>query len=1206
MRHRHLSLAAVGLALVAGAASVRAEDLPTGYGVVAPSGSSFTTSVSPGGDTDDYAFPAFPGTKVTVTVKPSKVVAPALPLVPTLEFVRPNGETADDDSGFLVAVKGTTLTGTMTLDAAGWWKVRVRGKDLAAPVPPADYSSGGYAISIVYKSSPTLPTRPALSKSFTTKNAAIATKSDTDDYTFEGYPGQTIAAKVTKPRSSALFPGLLLFRPDGTEVTGGVAYNGKLASVSTRVGDDEQGTWRVRVFGVDTSEHPDPTAPANTTGAYSLSVKLGKPTAAPSLRPDGNGQYRFAIPAAGGATLSYALSFKGDAPVFNSFTGPTGEAVPGFNGVLKLTSYIVPSSQPIGLYLLTFDAPPTPPTNVTFTSRVTPAPMGKAKKLSLAPVEPIIVSINGISPPSGGSENDTPITITTNGNLVDPSVDDMSKIAVFVDHTLLEPKDTHVTNSTVQAIVPKHLAIGLHDIVVQTTSGQIAVAKDSFEVVPPPRAISIDPVVGSVAGNFPATITGEGFSKLGDPQLVIDGITTSAIVPVHIDSVTDTEFKFTAPSYGAPGVHRFGVIDARNGNVGMLPLGSFEYINSPAINRLVPNLTTILGGDLISVTGANFQPTDHVYLEKTPNSNAYDEILNTFVNTSMHQFTAPVKARGQYNVYVVDQFFQPTPPRVRKLTYFQFTDLSTITAGMFPSGSDVWDGNTVAVADFDKDGYDDLFISRVGGSAIGASSATRVLRNDPSGPGHSKPGQFTDVTADVMPDITASEDWRADRIWATDVNKDTYPDIVIVTNDSTVLSPNASHVRILINEQKSSGTPTERVFRDRTTSLMPTVRMSNPLYSGSAGVADNWRGLDMWVGDVDKGPAGPPEILITHKDMKSELDVSCVPFCSSPFSAGYTYGFYWGGSRAFFWDKNANGGLGKYKFEHNFFPRKAGLRVPITAPGGITVPICNAGYGQPCIDRFTPFIGKRIAAGDLNGDGKPDIAVLSDGDVKRIYPPSAALVTISSLQVAINKFNPSDGAEITDVTAQLTAIGGDFKGDAVEIASVGYPDGNAFGTVVSAKATPAGAGVAMRLLKFKPGAAPSPVFDFEDITAQSLPATSGAEVWQASKILFKDVDSDGDQDMILVCPTPPGGSGPAFRVLRNDIVNVKAGIFTTTLMPLVQGTYMPLGGNEHFEADAMEIGDFNHDGAYDFVLVRADPTAQAPETRIVIIDKKGP
>jgi hypothetical protein len=593
-----------------------------------------------------------------------------------------------------------------------------------------------------------------------------------------------------------------------------------------------------------------------------------------------------------------------------------------------------------------------------------------------------------------------------------------------------------------------------------------------------------------------------------------------------------------------------------------------------------------------------------VYLEKTPGSNQYDELTNTYVDPSMHQFTAPVKVKGVYNVYVTDQFGQPLPPRVRALTFFQFSDLSTTTAGMFPSGSDPWDGTSVAVADFDKDGLDDIFIARMGGATVDGSSDTRVLRNDPNGTGHTTPGQFTDVTQTVMPAITATEDWRADRIWVTDVNKDGYPDIVIVTNDTTVLSQGVSHVRILINEQRTSTNANDRAFRDRTASLMPAVRMSNPLYSGSAGVADNWRGLDMWVGDVDKGPAGPPEILITHKELKQELDVSCSPYCSSPFASGYTYGFYWGGSRAFFWDKTANGGLGKYKFERNFFPRKSGLRVPITAPGGVTVPICNASYGQPCLGKFTPFLGKRIAAGDLNGDGKPDVAVVSDAVVQRIFPPATSMVTISSLQVGINKFNSSDGAEITDVTAQLTAIGGDFKGDAVEIGPVGYPDGNSYGTIVDAKASGLGVGIAIRLLKFKPGALPTAPFDFEDITVQSMPATSPGEVWQASKILFKDVDNDGDQDMILVCPTPPGGSGPALRILRNDIVAATAGVFTTKLMPLLQSPYMPLGSNEHYEGDSMAIGDLNADGAYDFVVVRASTSASAPETRIVITDKK--
>jgi hypothetical protein len=1088
-----------------------------------------------------------------------------------------------------MTTRGLTTTATMTLDTPGWWQVRVRGKNLADLDDEPEYSVGAYSVNVVYKSSPKRPALPIVSKTFTTRGAVISTKADRDDFNFEGYPGQTISATVTKPRSSTLFPGLELYRPDGTKVEGGTTFDGKKATIATTATATSAGTWRVRVYGVDTSPVPDPKAPKNTTGAYTLNVKLGKPTAKPSIQPDVNGQYRFTIPATEGAVIGYTLAYKGSPPVFNSFVNPNGQGVPGVSQ-LKVLSFTIPPSQPFGYYTLTFDAPTPAPTDVTFTSRVTPPSSGKPIRRTLSSVEPVIV-VNGVSPTSGGQANETALIVTTTGNLVDPSVDDPALINLFVDHVPLE--DVTTIGSTVRGTVPANkFTLGLHDVVVRTTSGQVAVADDAFEIVPPPLAAAIDPSVGSIAGGYPMTITGVGFSKLVDPRIVIGDLRT--IVPVNITSVTDTEIKFVAPNYGAAGKTTFGVVDAPNGNGDLCPLNSFEFVSSPAISRLVPSLTTILGGDLISVNGANFQDTDHVYLERSPGSNTYDEMTKTTVDSTMHQFTAPVKPKGAYNVYVTDQFGQPLPPRVRKLTYFQFADLSATTATMFPSGADLWDAASVVVSDFDKDGIDDLILSRVG-AGLSSTSHTRVLRNnDEARPGV---GRFTDVTIDVMPPATTNDDWRADRIFTGDVNLDGYPDLFLVTNDSTVLPSTRSHTRILVNEPLTGSTPNSpRVFRDRTTTLFPGPRGNN---------YDNWRGLDMWVGDIDKGPPAPPEILIVHKDMKQELDVTCAPYCSSPTAGGYTYGFYWGGGRGFFWDKNANGGLGKYKFARNFFPRKSGLRVPVVVPGGGTIPICNGQqYGQPCINRFTPFIGKRITAGDLNADGKPDVAVLSNEVVQRIYPPSSSLVTISSLQVGINKFNPVDGAEITDVTALLTALGGDFKGDAVEIGGIGYPDGNSFGSLVMAKSTPVGGGLAIRLIKYKPGAAPATPYDFEDITSFALPAPPGADLWEASKFLFKDLDSDGDQDLALVCPVPPGGTGPAFRILRNDIVAAKAGILTTALMPLLQNPHLPLSANEHYEADFMAIGDMNDDDAHDFVLVRANTTAPSPETRILITAKQ--
>jgi len=1166
MSHRSIVLGAL---LLGSAALAAADDLPSGYGVVTTSGSTYTTSITPAGDVDFYAFQGFPGTKVTATVKATKA---ATPLAPVVTFVRPDGTVPDDDAGFVVTVKGLSTTATVVLDTPGWWQVRVAGKD--------GTSTGAYSVNVVLKPTPTRPTLPLAAKSFTTKGADIATKTDTDDWTFAAYSGQTVTATVTIPKKGTLFPGLKLYRPNGTEVTGGKAFDGKNASVATTATPNDNGIWRARVYGIDTSEKPDPKAPKNTTGPYTLAVKLGKTVAVPSLKPDENGQYRFLIPAVAGAKISYTLTFKGTAPTFNSFVDPSGVKVPSFTaeGVTKVASFVLPPNSPFGYYALTYDAPTPAPTNVTFASKVVAPASGKPVKGTLSASEPLIL-IGGVTPSSGGSQNPTTISVTTIGDLVDAATPDASRVAMFIDHSRVQ--NVSVVGSTITGTVQPGLAVGPHDVVVQSSGGQVAVAAAAFEVVPPPDPQTIDPSVGSVAGGYPIVITGEGFSKLGDPQICIDALTT--IVPTHINYVTDTKIEFIAPNYGAAGKKTFGVVDNRNGNGKLLPLQSFEFVSSPAISRIVPSLTTILGGDLVTVNGANFQPTDHVYLEKTPLSGQYDLLSNTYVSSTMHQFTAPAKGPGPYNVYVTDQFGQPLPPRTRTLTYFQYADLAATLAGMFPSGTDLWDGATIAVGDFDNAHGDDIVISRIGGAAAASTPNTRILINDGT-------GKFADATASMMPVATTTDDWRADRVWVADVNSDGYPDIFIVSNDSTVISGGRSHTRILVNEPRTGSTPLDRVFRDRTNTIFPGPRGAN---------YDNWRGLDMWVGDVDKGPPGPPEILITNKDLKQELDVTCSPYCASPGGAGYTYGFYWGGSRAFFWDKTANGGLGKYKFERNFFPRKSGLRVPV----GMGIPICNSSYGSPCVGRFTPFLGKRIVAADLNADDKPDVAVVSDDVVQRIYPPSSTPTTISSLQVAINKFDSVNGIEITDVTDRLTAIGGDFRADAIAIGLLGYPDANSFGTIAISKAVPT-SGLAMRLLKFKPGVAPNPLYDFEDITGAVLPNT-GVDVWQASRIIFKDVDGDGDQDMIVVCNAPPGGSGPAFRILRNDIVNTQAGLLTTGLVPLLQSPYLPLSGNEHYEGDTMAIGDFTDDGVtdLDFVVARANTTAPSPETRIIITKK---
>jgi hypothetical protein len=1184
-------IAATAVLLCAAGAAL-AGDLPDGVGTLAPSGSVFTTDISSATDTDDYVFQGYPGMTLTASVKIPKGGT----LVPAVEVLRPGGDVLSEEDGLALTLTSKSATAKVTLDATGWWKVRVLG---------SGGSVGTYSVSVKY-TAPVLATLPALPKNLKI-NASISPVGDTDDFHFEGHTGQTLTATLTVPKTSTLDPAISLIRPDGSvAVTKGQGTVEKLLTLTATI--DAEGPWHLRVVG----ESPEPTTadphPAATTGAYSLSMKFGKPPVV-GLVPDSNGQYRIALPGEGGATIGYSLKFTGAAPTFNSMIDPTGHPVVGFPTSATVKAFGLAAGLPFGDYQLTFDAPAgTAPTHVTCTRAVKPPKSAPKRIAKLSPSEPVItyVTPDSINPPQGGPGTVVLVQVT---NAIDPNAP-TGTVGFSLGHTPMKNVSLLPDGKTVQGTVPDDLPEGTFDVVVFSTSGQADAVAGAFTRVPPPTVTDIDPRVGPAAGGFPIVITGSNF-RAGKMGITVDG----ALTGVTPTSVTPTTVTFNAPSW-APTTVTFGVQDRGTQLHADLPINSFEYTATAAISRLVPSLIPTLGNEVITIQGANFSSTDKVYLESDNPKGTYEEITatqTTYVNFNKHAFLAPVRTKGVYGVYVTDQFGQPTPHKIRNLTYYSFADF-TASTNLGSIGADKYDGWTTAMGDYDHDAnhLQDLFISRRGDpadTAASATSLTRVLRNDGN-------GSFTDVTASVMP-ATGVDDWRADRIWCVDVNQDGWPDLILTTNTVAVPTAGLSHVRFLINEQRggTGANANDRVFRDRTIDYMapPRTMQKYGYFGGSSEVyvSDDWRGLDMWVGDLDKGGPGPPQIVLTHDEVKDDDNpnsdvfssgVYCGNYCSSSGaqqSFAYAYTFYWGGSRMFFWDKTARSGQGRYKFDPTFFPRKSGPVVPQGGvPGGGQIPACSPHYNSICKGVFTPFTGKRLAVGVLDGDTKPDVAVLSDQTIQKRAKVNDPLTTTSSLQVGINKSNAGFG--ITDMTDVVYALGGDTKGDAIAIGQPGYPDGNSYGVIAITKASAPGPGPVMRLLKFRPPTVPGGIGDFEDITAGVMPASDSTEKFQASQLRWIDIDQDGDQDLVLLAPAPPGSTSPALRILRNERSGATVGVLQRTLDPLLAAIVTP---NDHFEGDALTIGDVTGDGLLDYIVTRATPSGSGAQTRIVKTDQ---
>ena len=229
----------------------------------------------------------------------------------------------------------------------------------------------------------------------------------------------------------------------------------------------------------------------------------------------------------------------------------------------------------------------------------------------------------------------------------------------------------------------------------------------------PPTVSALSPDNGPVSGGTTITVTGTGF--VSGPEILIDGVTATAITVVSVTQITAVT-PASATGIGSK------VLKLTNPD-GQSCTGAFTYNPLPTLSPVSPNNGRVTGGNAITITGTNFVSGATVKIDNVAASNV------AFISASQLTATTPAgSSTGAKDVRVTN----PDGGFIVSTGGFTYNPLPTITSPLSPNNGKSTGGNAVTI---NGSGFVSGAAVTIGGAAVTGLSITsgQITATTPAG-----------------------------------------------------------------------------------------------------------------------------------------------------------------------------------------------------------------------------------------------------------------------------------------------------------------------------------------------------------------------------------------------------------------------------------------------------------------------------------------